>query len=298
LITQGSEKDRMQGLKEGGFKRSLGLQWRTIVTTSSNESIVAKITRHKSDSTAEIMRILEIPADQMPIIKKDWYYIAEKLSKVHSNYGHAGKKFAIVLSNKRNELRKLISTEIDKINSDLQTDSPERFWVQGIATIMVGARLALEGGVFPFKLGDMRAFLYKQVKVQRNNVIEATVSKGSLFADMLNDMISETLIVRSTGVKDSPPEILKSPVRALSIKIDATLNKIWISKNAVKAYSRDNKIPVNNILRDALSAGYVLRGGMQGVRVRLAQGTVGIGDSHAQTRVYELNMPTGGINYE
>ena len=57
MITQGSEKNRMQGLKDGGFKRSVGLTWKTMVVSSSNEAICDKIARFKVDSHAELMRI-------------------------------------------------------------------------------------------------------------------------------------------------------------------------------------------------------------------------------------------------
>ena len=283
LITQGSEKNRMQGIKDGGFKRNEGLTWKTIVVTSSNPSVRDKIGRYKEDSTAETMRMLEV--NNIPDIDDpDWYLIADSLSDINSHYGVAGEIYSQELIRRRDTLKDDLRKEINRINSDLKSDSPERFWVQGIATMLMGARIAREAGIFNFSMRVLREFLYELIKEHRTVKTGLSVKSKTLFNDFLNDMLAETLIVTSLPDPRMPVEVVKVPNTKLSIRIDTTTSVTHVSTRALTLYAKSNHISVAQIINNAKQCGYAIDD-RAGYRVRLAGGLKSVGDPRAQTRV-------------
>lgn len=287
MITQGSEKNRMQGLKDGGFKRSVGLTWKTMVTTSTNEPICDKIARFKVDSHAELMRILEIR--DIPPIKDEWYDVGNELEGVNEHYGHAGVIYASYLQANKRNLREWLNEEVKRINHDLETSSPERFWVQGVAAILLGAKLASHIGLLPFSLGAIRTYLYKQIAIHRIRTYDVASTRQSLFADMLNMLLSETLVVRSSEIKGTSFDIMRIPVTKLSVRIDISIGEMWISKSAIKDYSRRTKIPTEMILRNAKDNGFHVLD--ESFKCRMSSGCPELGESRLQTRALHLQIP-------
>jgi len=285
LITQGAEKNRMQQAKDDGYKRSLGMSWKTMVTCSTNEAIRDKISRSKLDHMAESMRLIEIT--DIPTIQADWAGTGDKLEGVRENYGHAGEMYVTELMERKPQLKDEMKVEVDQINHDLDTRSPERFWVQGIAAILIGARIATEAGIFPFNLDEIREYLYRQITIQRSYNHTADLKSQTIFADMMNDILSETLVVADSGLNETC-EVRKMPFSKLNARVDTRKNLVWISTRRVSQYAKENQLSVTNILQDARENQFLRSA--TAVRVTLGKGVPDLPST--QSMCYELQLPS------
>ena len=295
LVTQGAEKSRMLGTKEGSWKRSEGLTWKTLVVTSSNPSLRDKINRFKTDSVAETMRIFEI-RNLPKIADGSWFKIADTLSEVNENYGVAGERFAKAITRMQDSLKEILRREVNVMNRDLKTDSPERFWVQGMASVLVGAKIAKEEGIFNFDMPALRRYIYAGIEEHRAVKIQISTVGMSLFADMLNELVGETLVVATPAGARMPTEMITQPHSKLSVRVDTIRREMFVSKKAVTTYSKVNKVSVADILDNADYAGYNLVD-IKGCRTRMASGTVGVGDPRNVTRAYKFMIPVG-VKYD
>lgn len=291
LITQGSEKNRMQRGVDEGLKRTLGLTWNTLVTASSNESLRDKIARYKIDHTAEIMRILEI--SDIPIIEDGWGSDAQTLEGVRDFYGTAGEVYSEELMRRRDSLRDDLQKRIDTINRELQTSSPERFWIQGIACILHGIDIASDLGLFKFNKGKIKAYLYKQVILHREVAVSNDVQRSSLFADMLNEILGETLVVKDSGIEGSPCEVIRYPNHIVSARMDVRSGEVFISSKRMKKYSRDNKVSLGQLIDNAHENGYLES--YETSRQRLGSGVSQIAST--QIMVYQFKLPAPMVNH-
>lgn len=290
LITQGSEKNRMQRGTDEGLKRTLGLTWNTLVTASSNESLRDKIARHKIDHTAETMRILEI--GDIPIIEDDWGDDSQKLEGVRKAYGVAGEIFAEELMKRRDSLRDDLQKYIDRLNKELNTSSPERFWIQGIACILLGIDIASDLGLFKFDRNKIKQYLHKQVILHRQVAISNNVQRSSLFADMLNEILGETLVVKDSGIEGSACEVIRYPNQVISARMDVRSGIVFISSKRMKKYSRENKVSLGQVIDNAEEHGYLAS--HETSRERLGAGVAQIAST--QVMVYQFRLPAPLVN--
>ena len=213
---------------------------------------------------------------------------------VNQNFGHAGLEYAKYLQLNQGNLRAWLKDEVNIINKDMDTTSPERFWVQGIATILLGARLATSLGIFNFNIKAMRKYLYKQIAAHRLTTYSVSTVKQSLFADMLNAMLGETLVVRSSEIHGVGVDVVRLPLTRLGIRIDTSLGEMWISRKSIGAYSKKEKISTNMILNNAKADGFIIID--DNIRSRLGTGAMELGDERIQTRSVHLQIPNNKVD--
>ena len=270
MITQGAEKNRMQKGLDEGFKRSLGLSWQTIVTSSSNPSLVDKISTVKTDSIAEGMRIFEV--SDIPNVRTQWIEDGIKIEGVDDHYGHAGEVFAQWLMGNEDKLEEWVEDKATALNMELGASSPERFWIQGMACMLVGAEIARTAGIFPFKMDELERFVIRQFGRQRNRTKTTTkiAETSASFIDMMNELIGETLIV---NVQGDIVELLSRPQRGvLSARLDTSVHRIHISVNRMRKYANENNIPLPQLLQDAINAGYATFATLRPIQYALGAG--------------------------
>ena len=173
-VIQGHNSQRAQqhGGNRGVFKID------TVMVLGSNKSFAGEVSAGDVGS-AEGKRLLEFrlgPApgqiDEHPILE------------LEDNYGAVGHEYARYLSTHRSELKQRLTTAKRLVHAKLNTDASDRFYVNALALLQIGAELAGELGFIDMDVNAMMDCLYRTVfetkKAVSDTLAEFTSAKNVL----------------------------------------------------------------------------------------------------------------------
>lgn len=192
VIPQGKERARMQAdttLREVG-------EWEALMVFTSNRPYSDVLLNATAGTDSGLYRLLEV---ELPKQQLEFQAHAGPILKLtDTNYGHAGRIYAKHLAQHSDEIEKQLHSTSAKIAAKLGARQEERFYVAAIATIITGAQIARNLGLFDFDVAGILEVLKTAFVKSRANVEKrALVSpKGYDIDDLLSDYYYETSDVR------------------------------------------------------------------------------------------------------
>jgi hypothetical protein len=172
-LGQGKEKSRLNpdaSLKESGT-------WKTILCSTGNRPLMDTVIRRRADTDAGAVRLFEFAISHPQL---DLIPAAQKtISGAAAHAGCAGAVYARWLG----EHAKSAAGMVESVQNDLQqcilAKQSERFFVSGMACLLVGAAVANGIGLYAFDIPGMRAFLCEAfLKLREARVLELPVNNG------------------------------------------------------------------------------------------------------------------------
>lgn len=257
-IAQGSEKARIVG---SSHKVQQGVSWQTLVFTSANDSLRARIGAIKSYAEAENMRMFELQLPGLDPAKhvRD----GATIKKTTYNYGHAGPIFAQWLVQNRDLVDAMVNERLLKLSDRYVSRSAERFWFNVLACIEVAGELAAAAGLHSFDMDKMKYWIGQSFLPAQRAATNNQLATGSgLLGDFLNDHQTATIVVRSQERAEGMEEASFMQRRPTSAKIavrrEITLNHTVISIDAVKQWCEKKFISPAHFMGELRSAGVVV----------------------------------------
>lgn len=191
-IGQGKEKARMT---QTAKQREAG-SWQTLVVSASNDSLLDHVMQQTSTTLAGLYRVFEykvkpVPAGAPGIIDTSKATII--LSKLNTNYGTVGLKYAQFLGAHFNQIATDVETVASMLERDTSAQPDERFWIGLMATIILGARYANHLGYAVFDEVGIRAFMLQCLAEMRSIRGDQTVdlTKTLNLSDILSGFVAE-----------------------------------------------------------------------------------------------------------
>lgn len=199
-IAQGKEKSRLNQhaqMKEPGH-------WQTLVISASNDSLIDHVTQQTQTTLAGLYRIFEytvkpVAASATGIV--DTSEATIRLSKLNTNYGAVGLKYAQWLGTNFPMVEADMATLSKQLNKEVNAKQEERFWVSLIACILLGASYANKLGYAVFDEPALKTFMIsaledmRKLRGQQTVDLTKTVNVSSILSQFLKDMQKEGKVV-------------------------------------------------------------------------------------------------------
>jgi hypothetical protein len=162
-LGQGRERARLTS----AIKQQATGSWDTLVTLASNERIADHVDQYIKSTDAGRVRLFEVV---LPPLPKPDAAISRAISRLETNYGHAGIIYGKYLAAHRGEAEKIIHDIQDALRKKVSTAASERYWVAFVASILAAATLVERCGLLTVNRGLLTKYLLAQVKIQQGGV--------------------------------------------------------------------------------------------------------------------------------
>lgn len=231
-----------------------GAKWQTILVTSSNDPLNAKLQEAKINPEAESMRLFEF---EFPRSAAFLEYAGILHSYVEEHYGVAGGEFIRRLVMEQDRLRIEIPAEIERLEREFQMQKKERFWSQAAALTLIGGRLARQWGIIQFDPERIRPWLLQETRRMRGEVAANIVTPMTLLGEYLDAHVGERLVV--TRLNEGMSASNARPTRgALSQRYEKDSGLLWITRSHIMHWLRKKHQNPNQIKKALYEAGILL----------------------------------------
>jgi hypothetical protein len=202
-IAQGKEKSRLNQhaqMKEPGH-------WQTLVVSASNDSLIDHVTQQTQTTLAGLYRIFEYTV--VPSLTPSGVDTSEatiRLSKLNTNHGAVGLKYAAWLGANFPQIEKDMALISKELNIETASVQEERFWISLIACILLGARYANMLGYSVLDEGALKSFMLNSLDTMRKLRglqtvdLTRTINVSSIMASFLKEMQKENKIIRTNRI--------------------------------------------------------------------------------------------------
>jgi hypothetical protein len=273
-ITQGREKTR---LNERAVEQANANRWNTLAITSSNSSVVERLSDNKHDASAEINRVFEYHIGRHEAFQGE---ATEQLYwTIHENYGHAGEKYIRHLTANADKLQVAIKQAKEKIDGKIGAKGEERFWSAVAAVNYLGGLIAHRLGIIKFDPTPALEWSAQTIFDMRNSKEELAEDSVGVLAQFLDEYAAGRLVV--TGVVNGWQNtvIVEQPRGSLVYRMEVDTKRLYISRAVFKAWLAKRwgaygevkkELEYRNVLKNAngrrnLGAGTYLSGAQQAV---------------------------------
>lgn len=199
-IAQGKEKSRLNQhaqMKEPGH-------WQTLVVSASNDSLIDHVTQQTQTTLAGLYRIFEytvVPASPSQTGLIDTSEATIRLSKLNTNYGSVGLKYAQWLGTNFHSIEADMASLSKQLNIETKSHQEERFWISLIACVLLGARYANALGYAVFDEPALKAFMLRSLDTMRalrgSQTVDLTrtINISSIMSSFLKDMQQQNKVL-------------------------------------------------------------------------------------------------------
>lgn len=290
--SNGKSKIRLQS-SGGAVTLRKSLSWNTSIFLTSNKRIGSLLASAKADSTAEAVRVFEIPMDMLraPLLEREDFKLA--VGTVKRNAGHAGEDYARWLVQNQETVQKYMVEEAGKMTGD-GADIPQyRFFRMHVECTIVAARIMKEIGLVDFDIGALRTWAHGHVDylcgtVAQNN----TISPEDALHQMMSSMSPDILVTYGfKSGRDGSEQAVHRPRGEVvgryilgNREYANMAGQLYLSKKAVRDWCLLNRVSVDVIEQAMRESGALLR--LVDDRIRI---TRGVEMSAVQARCYLID---------
>lgn len=276
-VANGTSRER---LKSDATPREVDT-WKSMLLVSTNHSVYDQLEQWRRDSEPEKVRVLQY---DFPVLKA-FAPVAETIRQtVTEHYGHAGEPFIKFLVANRDQVRAETRKMIEVLAKRSKIEGMERFMVAGAACTLVGAYHAYRLGLIGFNPMNLLDWVASAIQTCRHRIADAQRGALGTLAEFLDDTMSCRLAVSTIG-KDV--RAIKLPIGSLTQRVDVDKKKLWISRQAFRAYCVKQRADFDEVVAELVRLGYA-----SGADVRRTLGAGVPGYEGAQVRVLEIDLST------
>jgi hypothetical protein len=235
--------------------------WETLVVTGSNQSMMDFVAEHTKGTDAGTLRLFEfqIRRPKMPHDPSASALVAE----TETHYGRAGEIYARYLATRRDDIRNYMAQKNKQISDELKPDTPERFYLAGIVSMLTGATISNKLGIYQFDLDALKKFLFEtfyELRSYRNThllVDSSGIDHEQAFAMFMRDTMGERIITNRFGKQGQFVTVQWVPanLKTVTVQVSVQDDAIRINRAAFNAWCRKNAI-AGKPLVDAMVANW------------------------------------------
>lgn len=159
-IPQGRERNRLTS----NIRQRESGEWETVLVIGSNRALSNTLILDHTNTDAAVLRILDIPLPKIPMSADGT--VSRIVNELKDNYGHIGRLYSAYLGSNH----ELVQTMLVQVHNGLaQTINrpEERFYLAVCTSILVGAMVAKQLGLFDFDLPGVKKVLIDAVLASR-----------------------------------------------------------------------------------------------------------------------------------
>lgn len=225
-ITQGREKVR---LTRDAKERNNINTWNTLAVTTSNTSLIDKLSGAKQDASAEINRVFEYPVMEHSKFKDE---VTERLFwTIHENYGHAGEKYAAWLVQNHKTIKRHLDLIKANIDCNAEISGDERFWSAVAAVSIYGGLIAQKLGLIKFDVLDVKKWVEKTIWNMRSDKKDLASDSVGILGQFIDDHSANRIIVKGNLIGSGRSCVIVEPPRgALVMRYELDSHRLFFSR--------------------------------------------------------------------
>ena len=256
-ITQGRGRNRGKG--STNELRENNTTWNAIAVSSSNASLIERLSSIKKNPDGETMRTMEYTVGFSKAL--DVAYAKAMFDQhLNQNYGHAGEIYASYLVNNLEEVKNLLLVTQRKIDTEMQLTQRERFWSAVVAANMAGGQIAKRIGLIDWDLKAIYSFATSLVQDLRQTNTAPLIPITEIVGQYCNRYCQN--ILSTYDEVDARTNLAMQPVREprgeLLIRHEIDTQKIYVLAKAFKDYCVGNQTNYRDTLKELGDLGFYL----------------------------------------
>lgn len=252
-------KERERGVPDGSVIG--GREWWMPTFTTSNESLLEKLTEVKASAAAEHARAIEV---RVPVVLQRADLEGRRaVEAVASNYGHAGYIWIPHVVEHAHEILAEVEREEATLGERYELHNAERFYQKMLSAYLVAFRHAKALGLVPFAEDVVEAYVGEMLEHMRHETSLNVRSALSVLVDCVQHYSTSALILdrrparTGTGFYERP-EVLKDPSgNEPSMTLMHNSNKggtgkreVFIRETAVRKYLGQYNVSFNALVTE------------------------------------------------
>lgn len=231
-VNQGSDGWTMT--QDRKLRASAGL-WQLIMLSSSNSSIVEKLTNLEG-AAAKTLRVMEMRLPMVDRYTKNEFQ-ARFDQPLRTNYGVAGSVYAQYLVDHLDEVKAMLSKVMAKLDAEMDIKAEERVWSAMIAANVTGIIIARECGLVTYDPKAVYAYAKHMIENMRNYTQDTHQTAAEILAEYLNEMQQGMLVVdEPTHVGKSAVKVITRPTRSIVGRYDMRSGLAWVAELPFKQW--------------------------------------------------------------
>jgi len=230
-VTQGRDKAR---LTKNSEERKLINAWNTLAVTSSNASLIDKLSELKHDASAEINRVFEYPVPEMDCFKGQ--VASQTYWTIHENFGHAGEVYAKYLVRNIDVVKFAIDKMREKIDLRAKVRGDERYWSAVASASLVGGAIAKSLGLIKFDVVPPMEWVIKVIRNMRGDKDDLVGDPVGILGQFLDEHASNRLLVKGDYRPRGICTIIEAPRGPLLIRYELDSKILYLSRAAFKTW--------------------------------------------------------------
>jgi hypothetical protein len=211
-------------------------EWKTIMLTSTNDSLIERVSANKVASRPILMRLFEYevrrPEQFIPHLK----HLSVHVAPVH--YGMVGRIYMKWVMENLNTVRGMIDKLQDSIMAAISKDGQERFWVALIATAIAGGIIAKHLGLIQFDPMKVLTWAIQTAKQKQAEAHASQTDEITLLGEYLNATAPNRLVLGVDSGLGGANQPMQARVRTPAAH--AELLSRWELENKVLFVDRAN----------------------------------------------------------
>lgn len=177
-ITGGQQRNRMSS--NGNSERFRGEPWNLLFISTGNSSLIDRVAMAKAMPKAEAQRVLEIEVSRLFKTKEDKTVTDAFSASLLEHYGHGGIPFVQYVLKNVEQVRLLVSTIQQKIDTEAGLGPENRFWSAAVTASLAAAVICKHLGLLDYDVAALRTYLITKVlKVNQS-------ASGAMDADAMS----------------------------------------------------------------------------------------------------------------
>ena len=251
-VTQGRDRGR---LTQDARERASINSWNTLVVSSSNQSLVEKLSLAKANAGAEINRVFEIFIDKTNTFCEESENSRgrDRASDIYfttlNNYGSVGRIFIQYIVDHYDEHTEKLRALTKMIDEKTGAKADERFWSAVAAVAIYGGLVAQKLGLIKFDVSPILSWVIDYIPTMRTNKSENISSPLNILTTFLDKFNSEILVVR----KDKTGFLGYREIRGeLAGRCELDTMRLYISKSKLKEYCTKTYTSMRKLASDLM----------------------------------------------
>ncbi len=226
--------------------------WSLLLASTSNRSLLTKLSEFKKESAAEAYRVFEFA-----LMTKDHKMTKQEADaifpKVLRNYGHAGEIYIKWVCQNIDEVRRRIENMRKELDLLAGITNQERYWAIAVCVNLVGGQIAKELGLIDYDMESIKGWVISQIYKMRDTTVENSRGTIGTLSSYLAESIGATISVGGKGAAGKPFYVLREPTQRVWNRLEVDNGVLYIDRAKFRSFINEGGGDYSKI-RDELVA--------------------------------------------
>jgi hypothetical protein len=257
-------KNRLQASTNA--ERVNNTTWQAPTITSSNSSVIDKLSAEKDFPEGELMRVMEVAVQRTMQFTK--VHTDALFAKLHDNHGLAGELLMTYVVNNPDNAKAILSTIQAQTDLNANLTQRERIWSNMAAIALAGGTIAATLGLHNIDVARVGRWASAHLATAAE-ATRGSVDGSDSLAAYINQNINNVLIIDDSDTTYKPIA-LREPRGELLIRYEPNTKTIFLASQPFKAWCVKRQVGYNELIGGLQNSGLDIKL----AKKRMAKGTL------------------------